>query len=298
MSADIEKGLVPQALIHDEPASTSRESLVHGNSNPPVSTQGRDFSLRASIEWRKITQPALRRFATEASEISTISSGVAKTVGRSKSVVHESTAWHGDERVKLVQKGYRSLAIICTFIAGVQAQILAMTFTSTGPASQIVHAFFFAGLLSNIGAATLSAASARWFEMMTPEEAKHVYDWLNNVNSSDENEEQDTAEEEKRHAGKGDLAPSSAATSTSLQCFYIVEICLCVALRAAPFVAVLGLVFLVAGVMLWVWTHEPPVVRVLCTAMCALLAILLPPFAISHDRIRTLTFFKLRRFSG
>jgi len=189
----------------------------------------------------------------------------------------------------------------------VQAQILAMTFTSTGPASQIVHAFFFAGLLANIGAATLSAASARWFEMMTPEEAKHVYDWLNNSNCpSDEGGEQldssiprarNTAEGEKRQAGD-DLAPCSAATSASLQCLYIVEMCLCIALRAAPFVAVLGLVFLVAGVMLWVWTHEPLVVRVLCTVMCALLAILLPPFAISHDRIRTLTFFKLRRFSG
>jgi hypothetical protein len=180
----------------------------------------------------------------------------------------------------------------------VQAQILAMTFTSTGPVSQIVHAFFFAGLLANIGAATLSAASARWFEMITPEEAKHIYGWLNNANSSDENEEQDAAEGEKLQAGKDDLAPSSAVTSTPFQCFYIVELCLCIALRAAPFVAVLGLLFLVAGVMLWVWTHEPLVVRVLCTAMCALLAILLPPFAISHDRIRTLTFFKLRRFSG
>ena len=169
-----------------------------------------------------------------------------------------------------------------------------MTFTSTGPASQVVHAFFFAGLLANIGAATLSAASARWFEMMTPEEAKHVYDWLNNLNSSDEDEKQDAAEEEKGKAGQDGPAPSLAATS----CFYIVEICLCIALKAAPFVAVLGLVFLVAGVMLWVWTHEPLVVRVLSTAMCALLAILLPPFAISHDRIRTLTFFKLRRFSG
>lgn len=172
-----------------------------------------------------------------------------------------------------------------------------MTLTSTGLASQIIHAFFFTGLLANIGAATLSAASARWFEMMTPEEAKHVYNWLNSLYSpSDEEEQGDSfpqgAEEEKRQTGDDD------SSVTSPQCYYIVERCLCIALRAAPFVAVLGLVFLVAGVMLWVWTHEALVVRVLCTAMCALLAILLPPFAISHNRIKTLTFFKLRRFSG
>ncbi|KAF8340934.1 hypothetical protein F5887DRAFT_435307 [Amanita rubescens] len=87
----------------------------------------------------------------------------------------------GDRRLCL-GKGYKCLAVICTFIAGVQAQIITISYNQIDLASQIVNALFFAGLFADIGA--VSAASGRWYEMMMPDEAHHVYDWFHTSESS------------------------------------------------------------------------------------------------------------------
>ena len=203
----------------------------------------------------------------------------------------------------------------CTFIAGVQAQIITISYNQTDLASQIVNALFFAGLFADIGAATLSAASGRWYEMTMPEEADHVYDWV----CVSENSTPPIAEEEadaKRGAEsilktniaekgtmsfkgeESDGAPSLSPASAAPRCWHAKERWLCLSLKAGPYMAVLGLVLLGAGVMVWVWAHQTFIVQVLCSILCVLLVILLPPFALPHDRIRALTFVKLRRFSG
>ena len=244
----------------------------------------------------------------------------------------EANAWKGrvQERIKLVQKGYQSLAIIvgypafshhqlnpsfncrqCTFLAGVQASILSMTATQTDVTAQIVNGFFFAGLVADIGAAILSAASQRWFEMIRRDEAEHVYDYLKEAQSDTRSE--DAVEEQtnssssqiKNVAGKEkgeeehvDVTVVPSATSTVSKRYYGIELWLFFALKAPPYAAVLGFAFMVAGVMLWVWAHEAVVAKVLCTVLCVLLVILLPPFAIHHDRKEALKRFKLKRVSG
>ena len=148
--------------------------------------------------------------------------------------------------------------------------------------------------------------------MTMPEEADHVYDWV----YVSENSTPPIAEEEEVEnrgvasilrtniAEKGsmsfggeenDRAPSSGLASDALECWYIKERWLCLSLKAGPYMAVLGLVFLGAGVMVWVWAHQTIIVQVLCSILCALLVILLPPFVLPH---KALTFVKLRRFSG
>jgi len=195
----------------------------------------------------------------------------------------------------------------------VQAQIITISYNQTDLASQIVNALFFAGLFADIGAATLSAASGRWYEMMMPDEAHHVYDWFHtSENSTTTIAEEEEEEKEKRgveflqrtnSAENGSMAESrrensNGAGSIPAECSYIIERWLCISLKAGPYIAILGLSLLAAGVMLWVWTHQTLVVQVLCTVLCSLLAVLLPPFLVPHDRIRALTFVKLRRFSG
>jgi hypothetical protein len=198
----------------------------------------------------------------------------------------------------------------------VQAQIITISYNQTDLASQIVNALFFAGLFADIGAATLSAASGRWYEMTMPEEADHVYDWVYVSENSTRPIAEEEEEDEKRGvesilktniAEKGtmsfegeesDRATSSGPASAAPQCWYIKERWLCLSLKAGPYMAVLGLVFLGAGVMVWVWAHQTFIVQVLCSILCALLVVLLPPFVLPHDRIRALTFVKLRRFSG
>ncbi|KAK2464647.1 hypothetical protein APHAL10511_003340 [Amanita phalloides] len=243
---------------------------------------------------------------------------------RSRTASRKVDIWDGQTRVKLVRKGYRSLAVICTFIAGVQAQMISISFSRTDLASQLVNAFFFAGLLADVGASVLSAASARWFEMLTPEEAEHIYAWLYDPSFSISGdaqislepleevgeEEKDRMEPEATLVQKTNIAERGStmvedegkvtgpAFSLTLCGWHVTERWLYIALKAGPLVAIFGLAFLLAGVMIWVVAHQGKIVYILCTMMCLLLVILLPPFAIPHDRRKALTFTKVQRFSG
>ena len=202
----------------------------------------------------------------------------------------------------------------CTFIAGVQAHFITNSNNQADLASQIVNALFFAGLFADIGAATLSAASGRWYEMLTPEEADHVYDWVyasENSTPPIPEEEGETKERTGVESGRqitnmiekgittlegegNDRPPSSAPP----QCWYLKERWLYLSLKAGPYIAVLGLLFLTAGLMVWVWANQTIMVQVLCSVLCVLLVVLLPPFVLPHDRIRALTFVKMQRYSG
>ena len=190
--------------------------------------------------------------------------------------------------------------------------LFARTATRTDVSAQIVNGFFFAGLIADIGAAILSAASQRWFEMIRREEAEHVYDYLNNTHSPEIpskeggqlvveektnslfSQSQNVVGKEKQEEEHVGNVAAAAVTSKR----YFVEQWLFLALKAPPYAAVLGFAFMVAGVMLWVWSHEALVAKVLCTVLCVLLVLLLPPFAIRHDRRETLKRFKLKRVSG
>jgi len=195
--------------------------------------------------------------------------------------------WQGPVRAKLVKDGYRNLAVMCTFVAGVQAQLLQMTHDQTDKSSQIVNALFFAGLFADIGAAILSASSARWFEMLTPEEADHVYDWLFVQKES-----------------SSSAAAAAAAMELEAQILqddkshFIVERWLYLGLKGGLYTAFFGLGLLVSGVMLHVWTYMPTVVKVTSTVSCVCIALIIPPFFLPHNRVQTLRYFRLHRFSG
>lgn len=261
----------------------------------------------------------LERKLTEVKETRTVS--VTRTrARRHSSVLSEASNWHGQDRVKLVKEGYQTLALLSTFIAGVQAQLLQITYNQTDSASQVVNALFFAGLFADIGASILSAASARWYEMLTPEEADHVYDWLFETlrksqsperseveMEGDEREEEEEEEEEPKAStnekGKGVTASASAVHLEAQiktrvdRSYFSIERWLCLGLKSGAFVALLGLGFLAAGVMVYVWAYTSMIVQILSTASCVFL-LLLPPFFLPHDRIRTLTYVKLQRYSG
>ena len=198
-----------------------------------------------------------------------------------------------------------------------QAHFITNSNNQTDLASQIINALFLAGLFADISAATLSAASGRWYEMLTPEEAGHVYDWVYASENSrppileeEEEAKQRRGDEFRQMAnmvekgitsleGEGnDRATSSGPDSAPPHCWYLKERWLYLSLKAGPYIAVLGLLFLTAGLMVWVWTNQTLIVQVLCSVLCVLLVVLLPPFALPHDRIRALTFVKMQRYSG
>src|SRR6266550_3581388 len=165
----------------------------------------------------------------------------------------------------------------CTFLAGVQAAILTVTATQTGVTAQIVNGFFFAGLVADIGAAILSAASQRWFEMIRRDEAEHAYDYLNGTGTLPEirlkEDEQLVVDEKTDSSFTQTMNVAVGPPATDSKRYFIIELWLILALKAPPYAAVLGFMFMVAGVMLWVWSHEGLVAKVLCTILCVLLVI-------------------------
>ncbi|KAF8337139.1 hypothetical protein F5887DRAFT_985412 [Amanita rubescens] len=276
----------------------SSDSLTPSDSEPRVSTPVSREISQNSTDSKKRDRPR-RKARRHSSEI-------------------EAEVWKGraHERLKLVQNGYNNLAIICTFLAGVQAAILGVTSTQTGVAAQIVNGFFFAGLVADIGAAVLSAASQRWFEMIRPDEAEHAFDYLQETHSgtrSDEIEqivvgektnslssqtENVAGKERPEEADHVNGAASPSATWTTLKRYCSIERWVLLALKTPLNAALLGFGFMLAGVMLWVWSHEALVANVLCTVLCALVVILLPSFRIPHNRRETLRLFKLQRAAG
>lgn len=192
----------------------------------------------------------------------------------------EVVNWRGPDRTKLVKEGYTALALMCTFVAAVQGQLLQMTYTQTDKTNQIINALFFAGLFADIGAAILSALSARWFEMLTPDEAAHVYDWLFEPWRDQEGLEAQVppTDERKSH--------------------FVIEWWLYLGLKSGLYASFIGLGFLVTGLMLYVWAHTPMIVQVMSTVSFACLVLLLPPFFLPHDRIQALRLVRLHRFSG
>jgi len=205
----------------------------------------------------------------------------------------------------------------CTFLAGVQAATLSVTSTQTGVAAQIVNGFFFAGLVADIGAAVLGAASQRWFEMIRPDEAEHAYDYLRERHSETHSEEVEqivvvegktnslfsqtenvAGKEMREEAEQVNGAASPFATWPTFKRYCSIERWVLLALKAPLGAALLGFGFMLAGVMLWVWSHEALVANVLCTVLCVLVVILLPSFRMPHNRKETLRLFKLQRASG
>ncbi|KAF8639472.1 hypothetical protein AX17_001492 [Amanita inopinata Kibby_2008] len=218
------------------------------------------------------------------------------------SMKSEAKHWSPPVRAKLTKDGYFTLSLLCTVIAGVQAQLISLPLGQDDPASQLVSAFFFSGLIADLGGSVLCSAASRWFEMLTQDEAKHIY----GVTIEDTESKGDLAkmsvepvddDDDKRSITNGSRSAGSRDEDEDIL-LTLTELWMCASLRSGPYVAILGLGLLVAGLMVEVWAHQALVVKLLCTVLSAMLVMLLPPFVLRHDRKRVLKYAKLRRFSG
>jgi hypothetical protein len=166
-----------------------------------------------------------------------------------------------------------------TFMAAVQAPLLSSSFIrGNSTSSEVVTLLFTWGLMADLFGAVLNYGSARWFEMLTTEEAKYLQEtWV-------------AAETGK----KSEPAPGSHPKPS----FF--EEWLSLSIRTGYYAAILGLILLLSGLLVSVWTqlHLRLVFRVISTFMCFFFAALIPPFACRHDRKATLYLLKLKRQSG
>ena len=161
-------------------------------------------------------------------------------------------------------------------MAAVQAPLLSSSFfRGHSTSSQIVTMFFIWGLIADLFGAVLNYGSARWFEMLTMEEAKYLQEiWV--------------AAETGKTVGEPDRDPT------------FIEQWLALSVKMGYYAALLGLIMLLAGLLVSVWTQWDlrPAIKIILTVMCALFSALIPPFACKHDRKATLYLLKLRRWSG
>ncbi|CAE6533581.1 unnamed protein product [Rhizoctonia solani] len=83
-------------------------------------------------------------------------------------------------RTRLIVEGFSNLALIATFTAGVQAQLLSDTNDDTeGVLSIATSAAFFGGLIFSVFTAILATLSARWFSILREDDADYLSSrWL------------------------------------------------------------------------------------------------------------------------
>ncbi|GAB1519199.1 hypothetical protein RhiTH_002265 [Rhizoctonia solani] len=83
-------------------------------------------------------------------------------------------------RTRLIVEGFSNLALIATFFAGVQAQILSdINDDNEGALSIATSAAFFGGLMFSIFTAILAALSGRWFSILREDDADYLSSrWL------------------------------------------------------------------------------------------------------------------------
>ncbi|CAE6416949.1 unnamed protein product [Rhizoctonia solani] len=83
-------------------------------------------------------------------------------------------------RTRLIVEGFSNLALIATFFAGVQAELLSDTNDDNeGALSIATSAAFFGGLMFSIFTAILAALSGRWFSILREDDADYLSSrWL------------------------------------------------------------------------------------------------------------------------
>ncbi|KAH7344686.1 hypothetical protein B0J17DRAFT_11344 [Rhizoctonia solani] len=83
-------------------------------------------------------------------------------------------------RTKLIVEGFSNLALIATFFAGVQAQLLSDTNDDNeGALSVATSAAFFGGLIFSVFTAILATLSGRWFSILREDDADYLSSrWL------------------------------------------------------------------------------------------------------------------------
>ncbi|CAE6418858.1 unnamed protein product [Rhizoctonia solani] len=91
-------------------------------------------------------------------------------------------------RTRLIVEGFSNLALIATFFAGVQAQLISVTNTDNeGLLAIATNAAFFGGLMFSIFTAVLATLSARWFSILREDDADYLSSrWLCQDSKMDE----------------------------------------------------------------------------------------------------------------
>lgn len=163
-------------------------------------------------------------------------------------------------------------------MAAVQAPLLAASLArGYSISAQVVSMLFIWGLFADLFGAVLNYGSTRWFEMLTTEEAEYLQQtWVASESKGELN---------KPNGGQG---PS------------IFDIWLAFSIKLGYYLAVLGLILLVSGLLVLIWSETSlhVVFKIISTLLCVFFSATTIPFASKHDRKAAIYLLRLKRQSG
>lgn len=147
---------------------------------------------------------------------------------------------------RITIEGFRSLGILATFFAGLQAQMLSVSFSDNSTtASRLVNAFWIAGVILDVFGAVLATLTARWFEVL---DARHV-EFLDKTWSAD---------------------PTTLPQHNSERVF--IDTVIANALFSGLPIVACGVILFLIGLIIRVWAKQPLVVSIISTIPFAVLA--------------------------
>ncbi|KAJ1304543.1 hypothetical protein OPQ81_005684 [Rhizoctonia solani] len=154
---------------------------------------------------------------------------------------------------KITTKGFRTLGLASTFIAGVEAQFFSTVASSCAQYSVIVQAssgFLLVGILLSAFGAVAAFLSSRWFELLTAEEVE----WL----------------EHRWSYARGETNLPTPSGQNSKYQHRFRNWLVAKSLMMPFYIILFGCLFFVAGVVLYTWATQVRLIAVACTVVTGL----------------------------
>ncbi|KAF8799086.1 hypothetical protein BYT27DRAFT_7264114 [Phlegmacium glaucopus] len=143
---------------------------------------------------------------------------------------------------QITVEGFRSLSILATFFAGLQAQTLSVSLSENSTiAAKLVNAFWLAGLFLDVIGAVQAFITARWLELLDTKEAEKF------------NQEWSTDRKSLFHRKPRQSFSSFGDTIIATALFSGIPIVAC------------GVGMFLIGLVIYVWTRQPILVSIIST---------------------------------
>jgi len=161
---------------------------------------------------------------------------------------------------RITMEGFRSLGILATFFAGLQAQMLSTSLSDNSTtASRLVNAFWLAGIALDVFGAILATLTARWFEVL---DDRHV-EFLDHIWLAD---------------------PTALPQRNSKRVYLgIIDTFIANALFSGLPIVTCGVILFLIGLVISIWEKQPLVVGIISTIPFAVLAPLVAVLFYPHS---------------
>ncbi|KAG8772500.1 hypothetical protein FRC12_003040 [Ceratobasidium sp. 428] len=213
-------------------------------------------------------------------------------------------------RKQVTVEGYRTLGILSTFTAGVEAQCLSLTPDNadpTDPTIQAIHAFLFIGLLLSSFGAVTSLLAARWFDLLVkPSELELLsHQWECSWQSAaggivtelvKEKVKITDPDSEFQYSPLEGAGPSNAIKEQVRRCKLNTRNWLLAKAIFLPLnMIVLGFASFIVGILIYIWEFESHITATACSIVTLLSTGVIVCLLLDFETIGALNFMNFSR---